>query len=129
MFEFCGTGSNNSCVRPPITNFTAYYVEQAMTTSASLDALLRSLQSHLTQQTSHLPHLHERLGLPATALESELETLQEKLIATVEHQVRPSFPDFLHHRLIPPPRSKLERQKCLNGLTNAKQQRASGHNM
>ncbi|KAH8823156.1 microtubule associated protein-domain-containing protein [Flagelloscypha sp. PMI_526] len=51
------------------------------------DTLLASLQSHLSAQTAHLPRLHERLGLPTSALEDELENLKEKLIEAVEQQV------------------------------------------
>ncbi|ESK83169.1 microtubule associated protein [Moniliophthora roreri MCA 2997] len=57
------------------------------TPSVLLTSLLNSLQSHLQAQTQHLPTLHAQLGLPATALEDELRTLQNNLMQSVEAQI------------------------------------------
>ncbi|KAL0060668.1 Microtubule bundling protein [Marasmius tenuissimus] len=56
-------------------------------TSALLTSLLDSLHSHLQTQTQLLPTLHGQLGLPATALEDELQTLQRNLMHSVESQI------------------------------------------
>ncbi|KAK1234663.1 Microtubule bundling protein, partial [Marasmius sp. AFHP31] len=56
-------------------------------TSALLTSLLDSLHSHLQTQTQLLPTLHAQLGLPATALEDELRTLQRNLMHSVESQI------------------------------------------
>ncbi|KAK7049972.1 Microtubule bundling protein [Paramarasmius palmivorus] len=55
--------------------------------SALLTSLLNTLHSHLQTQTQHLPILHAQLGLPATALEDELKTLQNNLMRGVEAQI------------------------------------------
>lgn len=57
------------------------------TTTMALTTLLNSLHSHLQTQTQLLPTLHAQLGLPPTALEDELKTLQEQLIQGVERQI------------------------------------------
>ncbi|KAF8904614.1 microtubule associated protein-domain-containing protein [Mucidula mucida] len=54
---------------------------------ASLTALLNSLHSHLQAQTHLLPPLHAQLGLPASALEDELATIQQNLMDSVEAQI------------------------------------------
>lgn len=55
--------------------------------SLTLDTLLSTLHSHLNSQTQLLPTLHAQLGLPATALEDELQTLQQTLTRAVESQI------------------------------------------
>lgn len=56
-------------------------------TAAALTSLLNSLHTHLQSQTQFLPTLHAQLGLPATALEDELKSLQKQLIEGVEKQI------------------------------------------
>lgn len=56
-------------------------------TAAALTSLLNSLHTHLQSQTQFLPTLHAQLGLPATALEEELKSLQKQLIEGVERQI------------------------------------------
>jgi Ase1/PRC1/MAP65 family protein len=58
-----------------------------MTPPSTLTNLLNTLHTHLQTQTQLLPTLHAQLGLPATALEDELNTLQKKLMQSVEEQV------------------------------------------
>ncbi|KAF5340429.1 hypothetical protein D9758_013548 [Tetrapyrgos nigripes] len=58
-----------------------------MTPPSSLTNILNTLHTHLQTQTQLLPTLHAQLGLPATALEDELKTLQQKLMHSVEEQV------------------------------------------
>ncbi|KAF9451602.1 hypothetical protein P691DRAFT_699098 [Macrolepiota fuliginosa MF-IS2] len=59
----------------------------AHATTSSLTALLNSLHTHLQTQTQLLPTLHSQLGLPPSALEDDLEALQEELVKGVEKQV------------------------------------------
>lgn len=59
----------------------------AHATTAALTALLNSLHTHLQTQTQLLPTLHSQLGLPSSALEDDLKTLQEELVRGVEKQV------------------------------------------
>ncbi|RDB26715.1 Anaphase spindle elongation protein 1 [Hypsizygus marmoreus] len=59
----------------------------AQSTSLLLTSLLNSLHTHLQSQTQLLPTLHAQLGLPATALEDELKTLQQQLMDSVESQI------------------------------------------
>ncbi|KAJ7596024.1 microtubule associated protein [Mycena floridula] len=58
-----------------------------MSSSSLLTSLLNTLHSHLQSQTQLLPTLHAQLGLPATALEDELEVLKQKLMQSVESQI------------------------------------------
>ncbi|KAJ6611195.1 microtubule associated protein-domain-containing protein [Mycena sp. CBHHK59/15] len=53
----------------------------------TLTALLNSLHTHLQSQTQLLPTLHAQLGLPPSALEDELKTLQQQLMRSVEAQI------------------------------------------
>jgi protein regulator of cytokinesis 1 len=53
----------------------------------SLTTLLNSLHTHLQSQTQLLPTLHSQLGLPPSALEDELRTLQQQLMRSVEAQI------------------------------------------
>ncbi|CAK5262242.1 unnamed protein product [Mycena citricolor] len=53
----------------------------------TLTTLLNSLHTHLQTQTQLLPTLHAQLGLPASALEDELQALQEQLMRGVEAQI------------------------------------------
>jgi Ase1/PRC1/MAP65 family protein len=53
----------------------------------TLTALLNSLHTHLQSQTKLLPTLHLQLGLPPTALEDELKTIQQHLIQSLESQI------------------------------------------
>ena len=55
--------------------------------SLTLSSLLNSLHTHLQTQTQLLPTLHAQLGLPATALEDELQSLQQNLMQSVESQI------------------------------------------
>ena len=55
--------------------------------SLTLTSLLNSLHTHLREQTELLPTLHAQLGLPATALEDELHTIQQHLMQSVEAQI------------------------------------------
>lgn len=59
----------------------------ASSSSLALSALLSTLHTHLNAQTQLLPQLHSQLGLPATALEDELEELQHNLTRAVESQI------------------------------------------
>lgn len=59
----------------------------AHTTTSAITNLLDSLHTHLQTQTQLLPSLHSQLGLPPTALEDDLQTLQEELLKKVEKQV------------------------------------------
>ncbi|KIY72254.1 hypothetical protein CYLTODRAFT_388873 [Cylindrobasidium torrendii FP15055 ss-10] len=54
---------------------------------SSLTALLNSLHTHLQTQTHLLPPLHSQLGLPPSALEDELATIQQNLMSSVEAQI------------------------------------------
>lgn len=56
-------------------------------TAASITSLLNSLHTHLQSQTQLLPTLHAQLGLPPSALEDDLRSLQRELISSVEIQV------------------------------------------
>ncbi|THU93332.1 hypothetical protein K435DRAFT_670441 [Dendrothele bispora CBS 962.96] len=58
-----------------------------MTSPSILTNLLNTLHSHLQTQTQLLPTLHAQLGLPPTALEDELKSLQQNLMQSVEAQV------------------------------------------
>ncbi|KAG5652554.1 hypothetical protein H0H81_004615 [Sphagnurus paluster] len=55
--------------------------------SLTLTTLLNSLHTHLQTQTQLLPTLHAQLGLPPTAVEDELKTLQKQLMESVESQI------------------------------------------
>ncbi|KAG1761631.1 microtubule associated protein-domain-containing protein [Suillus occidentalis] len=55
--------------------------------SLTLSTLLSTLHTHLNAQTQLLPTLHVQLGLPQTALEDELQTLQHTLTKAVESQI------------------------------------------
>jgi len=55
--------------------------------SLTLTSLLNSLHTHLQSQTQLLPTLHAQLGLPSTALEDELQSLQQHLMQSVESQI------------------------------------------
>lgn len=55
--------------------------------SLTLTSLLNSLHTHLQTQTQLLPTLHAQLGLPSTALEDELQSLQHHLMQSVEAQI------------------------------------------
>ena len=59
----------------------------ASSSSLALSTLLSTLHTHLNAQTQLLPQLHSQLGLPATALEDELEELQHNLTRAVESQI------------------------------------------
>ncbi|KAG9311435.1 microtubule associated protein-domain-containing protein [Chiua virens] len=59
----------------------------ASSSSLALSTLLSTLHTHLNAQTQLLPQLHSQLGLPATALEDELEQLQHNLTRAVESQI------------------------------------------
>ncbi|KAK7050494.1 microtubule associated protein-domain-containing protein [Favolaschia claudopus] len=53
----------------------------------TLTALLNTLHTHLQSQTQLLPTLHAQLGLPPSALEDELQNLQQQLMSSVEAQI------------------------------------------
>jgi Ase1/PRC1/MAP65 family protein len=53
----------------------------------TLTSLLNSLHTHLQSQTQLLPTLYAQLGLPPSALEDELMTLQQQLVHGVELQI------------------------------------------
>lgn len=55
--------------------------------SLTLTSLLNSLHTHLQSQTQLLPTLHAQLGLPTTALEDELRSLQQHLMQSVENHI------------------------------------------
>ncbi|KAK7692082.1 hypothetical protein QCA50_005488 [Cerrena zonata] len=55
--------------------------------TTTITSLLNSLHSHLQSQTQLLPTLHAQLGLPATALADDLQTLQQQLTQCVEEQI------------------------------------------
>lgn len=55
--------------------------------SLTLTSLLNTLHTHLQSQTQLLPTLHTQLGLPPTALEDELQSLQQHLMQSVESQI------------------------------------------
>ncbi|KAF8554517.1 hypothetical protein OG21DRAFT_1508849 [Imleria badia] len=59
----------------------------ASSSSLALSSLLSTLHTHLNAQTQLLPQLHSQLGLPATALEDELDELQHNLTRAVELQI------------------------------------------
>ncbi|KIJ16234.1 hypothetical protein PAXINDRAFT_114030 [Paxillus involutus ATCC 200175] len=59
----------------------------ASSSSLTLSTLLSTLHTHLNAQTQLLPQLHAQLGLPATALEDELQELQHTLTRAVESQI------------------------------------------
>ena len=56
-------------------------------TAMTLTSLLNSLHTHLQSQTQLLPTLYAQLGLPPSALEDELMTLQQQLVHGVELQI------------------------------------------
>ncbi|KDQ11552.1 hypothetical protein BOTBODRAFT_57325 [Botryobasidium botryosum FD-172 SS1] len=56
--------------------------------SLTPSALLESLHDHLTTQTALLPALHAQLGLPPSALATELSTLRTILAEAVEAQIQ-----------------------------------------
>jgi protein regulator of cytokinesis 1 len=56
-------------------------------TAMTLTSLLNSLHTHLQSQTQLLPTLYAQLGLPPSALEDELKTLQQQLVHGVELQI------------------------------------------
>lgn len=56
-------------------------------TATSITSLLNSLHTHLQSQTQLLPTLHAQLGLPPSALEDDLRSLQKELLSSVEVQV------------------------------------------
>lgn len=62
-------------------------MSNASSSSGSITSLLNSLHSHLQSQTQLLPTLHNQLGLPDTALEDELSSLQRTLTQCVEDQI------------------------------------------
>ncbi|KAJ7220568.1 microtubule associated protein-domain-containing protein [Mycena pura] len=53
----------------------------------TLTTLLNSLHTHLQTQTQLLPTLHAQLGLPPSALEDDLNVLQEQLRRSVEGHI------------------------------------------
>jgi protein regulator of cytokinesis 1 len=53
----------------------------------TLTSLLNSLHTHLQSQTQLLPTLHLQLGLPPTALEDELQAIQQQLLQSVESHI------------------------------------------
>lgn len=55
--------------------------------TSTLTSLLNSLHTHLQQQTQLLPTLHAQLGLPSSAIEDDLKSLQQKLMVEVEAQI------------------------------------------
>ncbi|KAJ6551359.1 microtubule associated protein-domain-containing protein [Mycena capillaripes] len=59
----------------------------SMGSPLTLTTLLNSLHTHLQSQTQLLPTLHAQLGLPPSALEDELKTLQQQLMRSVEAQI------------------------------------------
>lgn len=56
----------------------------ATATSLTPEAVVSALLPYLTLQTSKLPTLHAQLGLPASALQSDLLALRDALLKTVE---------------------------------------------
>jgi Ase1/PRC1/MAP65 family protein len=52
--------------------------------SLTPESLVSVLVPHISQQTLLLPTLHAQLGLPPSALESDLTALREALLKTVE---------------------------------------------
>src|SRR5882757_4984330 len=58
-----------------------------MSSQHTITSLLNSLHTHLQSQTQLLPTLHAQLGLPPTALEDELQSLQQHLMQSVESQI------------------------------------------
>lgn len=52
--------------------------------SLTPESLVSVLVPHISQQTLLLPTLHQQLGLPPSALESDLSALREALLKTVE---------------------------------------------
>lgn len=71
----------------PISGGTTNPSMEVSTPVTALTALLNSLHTHLQSQTQLLPTLHAQLGLPPSALDDELEVLQQQLIRGVEEQV------------------------------------------
>ncbi|KAJ7040686.1 microtubule associated protein [Mycena alexandri] len=59
----------------------------SLSSPLTLTTLLNSLHTHLQSQTQLLPTLHAQLGLPPSALEDELKTLQQQLMRSVEAQI------------------------------------------
>jgi protein regulator of cytokinesis 1 len=57
------------------------------TMSLTAETLLASLHEHLAFHTALLPQLHAQLGLPTTALATELEELRAILADAVEARV------------------------------------------
>lgn len=52
--------------------------------SLTPESLVSALLPHISKQTLLLPTLHAQLGLPPSALESDLSALREALLQTVE---------------------------------------------
>lgn len=52
--------------------------------SLTPESLVSVLIPHISEQTLLLPDLHQQLGLPPSALESDLSALREALLKTVE---------------------------------------------
>ncbi|TFK23330.1 hypothetical protein FA15DRAFT_695155 [Coprinopsis marcescibilis] len=57
------------------------------TAVSPLKSLLDSLHAHLQTQTQLLPDLHAQLGLPPSAIQDELKSLQDQLIQGVKRQI------------------------------------------
>lgn len=55
--------------------------------SLTPESLVSALLPHISKQTSLLPTFHTQLGLPPSALESDLSALREALLQTVEECV------------------------------------------
>ncbi|PFH48583.1 hypothetical protein AMATHDRAFT_196339 [Amanita thiersii Skay4041] len=73
---------------PPVTSDPlSLSTSTVTTTSHALTSLLDSLHTHLQQQTQFLPTLHSQLGLPPSAIEDELKTLQQQLVEGIEKQI------------------------------------------
>lgn len=51
------------------------------------ESLVTSLHQHLDRHTNLLPALHAQLGLPQSALQQELQHLQETLLKVVDGQL------------------------------------------
>jgi len=68
-------------------NLGGCHISNMSSSSLALSTLLSTLHTHLNAQTQFLPTLHAQLGLPQTALEDELQTLQHTLTKAVESQI------------------------------------------
>lgn len=81
--------TNRNAVPLQPRNGDAILIHKLMASSPSLalNTLLSTLHTHLNAQTQLLPQLHSQLGLPASALEDELEELQHNLTRAVESQI------------------------------------------